>query len=312
MVDPGRQVHSRITIGDEAICGAGYQVIPMDIQPSLVDLPDQLRFVPRIMSNGQQFTDSDEEILVAYEHHVALQGTPAITAPMEVSHRNDCVQELTTHGNQQLTESDEELLQAYDIYTAPQRNPANIVSLEDFDMNEYAPEGSNQERNYARSPSVEEWARNTIIAAAIPELSELLVSDAQSLAKIVMYVNDIAPFSMIMEKRLANTWPYLASEWVTPVSLLQQLRLRVAVYHPHTWDFRQRQAFAISDAADWDSYFRKVDQHSSLARHYGAANNANEPPAPVLLFSQSASYGTIPAALPLASAWAADDREFFW
>ena len=76
MVEPGRQVHSRITIDDEAIGGAGYLVIPMAIQPSLVDLPDQLRSVPRIMSNGQQFTDSDEEILVAYEHHVALHGTP--------------------------------------------------------------------------------------------------------------------------------------------------------------------------------------------------------------------------------------------
>ena len=159
---------------------------------------------------------------------------------------------------------------------------------------------------------MEEWARSTIIAAAIPELSELLVSDAQSLAKIVMYVNDIVPFSMIMEKRLANTWPCLASEWVTPVSLLQQLRLRVAVYHPHIWDFRQRQAFAISDAADWDSYLRKVDQQSSLARQYGAANNANEDPAPVLLFSQCASYGTTPAALPMASAWTADGRELFW
>ena len=113
---------------------------------------------------------------------------------MEVSHRNDCVQELTTHGNQQLTESDEELLQAYDIYTALQRNPANIISLEDFDMNEYAPEGSTEEYNNARSPSVEEWARNTILAAANPELSELLVSDAQSLAKIAMYVNDIVHF----------------------------------------------------------------------------------------------------------------------
>ena len=45
MVDPGRQVHSRITIDDEAIGGAGYLVIPADIQPSLVDLPDQLQSV---------------------------------------------------------------------------------------------------------------------------------------------------------------------------------------------------------------------------------------------------------------------------
>ena len=81
MVDPGRQVHSRITIGDDAIGGAGYPVIPMDIQPSFFDLPDQLRFVPRILSNGKQFTDSDEEILVAYEHHVALHGNPRDYGP---------------------------------------------------------------------------------------------------------------------------------------------------------------------------------------------------------------------------------------
>ena len=141
MVDPCGQVHNRITFDDEAIGGPGYLVIPMDIQPSFADLL-QLQSVSRIMPNGQQFTDSDEEILVAYEHHVALHGTPAITAPMEVSNGNVCVQESIAHGNQQLTESDEELLQAYDIYTALQRIPANIISLEDFDMNEYAPEGS--------------------------------------------------------------------------------------------------------------------------------------------------------------------------
>ena len=117
---------------------------------------------------------------------------------------------------------------------------------------------------------------------------------------------------MIMEKRLTNTWPYLASEWVTPVSLLQQLRLRVAVYHPHTWDPLQCRAFAISDAADWDCYLRKIAQQSSTPRQYGAANNANEVPDPVLLFFQCAPYGTSPAVLPRAAAWTADGRELFW
>ena len=110
----------------------------MDIQPSLVDVP-QLHSVPRIMPNGKQFTDSDEEILAAYEHHVALQVTPAIEAPTEVSHRNDGVQALTTHGIQQLTESDEELLQAYDIFIALRKIQAVSISLEDFVRNEYAP-----------------------------------------------------------------------------------------------------------------------------------------------------------------------------
>ena len=79
MVDPCGQMHNRITFDDEAIGGPGYPVIPMDIQPSLVDLL-QLHSVSRIMPSGQQFTDSDEEILAAYEHHVALQGPPVIAA----------------------------------------------------------------------------------------------------------------------------------------------------------------------------------------------------------------------------------------
>ena len=47
MVDPGGQVHRRIITDDEAIGGAGYPVIPMDIQQSLVDLPDQLQCCPK-------------------------------------------------------------------------------------------------------------------------------------------------------------------------------------------------------------------------------------------------------------------------
>ena len=101
MVDPCGQVHNRITFDDEAIGGPGYPVIPVDIQPSLVDVP-LLHSVSRIMPNGQQFTDSDEEILAAYEHHVSLQVTSVIEAPTVVLHRNDGVQALNMHGNQQL------------------------------------------------------------------------------------------------------------------------------------------------------------------------------------------------------------------
>ena len=39
-----------------------------------------------------------EEILAAYEHHVALQVTPVIAASTEVLHRNDGAQALTMHG----------------------------------------------------------------------------------------------------------------------------------------------------------------------------------------------------------------------
>ena len=105
MGDSCGQGHSRIRFDDQAVGVPGFLVISMDIQPSLVDVP-QLHSVPRIMPNGQQFTDSDEEILAAYEHHVALQVTPVIEAPTEVLHRNDGAQALTMQDNKQLTESD--------------------------------------------------------------------------------------------------------------------------------------------------------------------------------------------------------------
>ena len=55
------------------------------------------------MPDGQLLTESDEEILAAYEHHVSLQVTSGIEAPSEVLRRNDGVQALSMHGNQQLT-----------------------------------------------------------------------------------------------------------------------------------------------------------------------------------------------------------------
>ena len=106
MGDSCGQGRSRIRFDDQAFRGPGFPVIPVDIQPSLVDVP-QLHSVPRIMPNGQQFTDSDEEILAAYEHHVALQVTSVIEAPTEVLHRNDGAQALIMQDNQQLTKSDE-------------------------------------------------------------------------------------------------------------------------------------------------------------------------------------------------------------
>ena len=117
---------------------------------------------------------------------------------------------------------------------------------------------------------------------------------------------------MIMDEHPTNSWPYVAAQWVNSVPLLQQLRLRVVVYQPHTWDHSQCRAFAISDAADWDCYLRKIALHPPPPRQYGAANSANEVPDPVLLFSQCAPYGASPAVLPRAAAWIADGREIFW
>ena len=137
MGDSDGQGQGRIKVDDQAFGRPGFPVIPLDIQPSVVAVP-QLLSVPRFMPNGQQFTDSDEEILAAYEHHAALQVTPVMDPPTKDSDGINGVQAATMH-NQPLTESDEELLQAYDAFTALQKIQADSISLEDFVRNEYAP-----------------------------------------------------------------------------------------------------------------------------------------------------------------------------
>ena len=309
MGDHDGQGHGRSKVDDQACGLPGCPVIPVDIQPSFAVVP-QLHPVPRFMPNGQQFTDSDEEILAAYEHHAALQVTPVMESPTEGSDRINGVQATTLH-NQLLTESDEELLQACDTFTALQKSQADSISLDDFVRNEYATEGASQVCSDARSPSVEEWARSTILAAATPDLSELLGHDAQTLAKIVRYINDIASFSTILGDRPTNSWPCVAAQWVDAVFLLQQLRLRVAVYHPHTWDHSQCRAFAMSDAADWDRYLREIALHP-LSSRYEAASNANGVRGSLLVFSESAPSCSSCAVLPRAAARTADGRDLFW
>ena len=112
--------HGRVKVDYQACGGPGFLVIPLDIQPSFVAVP-QLHPVPRFMPNGQQFMDSDEEILAAYEHHAALQVTPVMESPTKDSDGINGVQAATMH-NQLLTESDEELLQACHTFNALQKS----------------------------------------------------------------------------------------------------------------------------------------------------------------------------------------------
>ena len=161
------------------------------------------------------------------------------------------------------------------------------------------------------SPSVEEWARSTILAATTPDLAELLGHEAQTLARIVLYINDIASFSTILDNRPSNSWPYVAAQWVDAVFLLQQLRLRVAVYHPLTWVHHQRRAFAMSDAADWDRYLGECALRS-LSPSYEAAGNANGVRGFLLVFSESAPSWSSCAVLPRAAARIANGRDLFW
>ena len=196
-------------------------------------------------------------------------------------------------------------------FTARQKSQADSISLDDFVWNGCATEGANRVCSDARSPSVEEWARSTTLAAATPDLSELLGHDAQTLAKIVLYINDIVSFSIILDDRPINAWPYVAAQWVDAVFLLQQLRRRVAVYRPHIWDHSQCRAFAMSDAADWDRYLREIALHP-LSSRYEAASNATDVPGSVLVYSEGVPYYSSCAALRRAAARTADGRDLFW
>ena len=190
---------------DDQACGLPCcMVIPLDIQPSFAVVP-QLHTVPRFMPDGQLLTESDEEILAAYGHSAASHVTSVVDSPNGPDKNKD-VLATTTH-NQFLTESDEELLQACHSFTALQRSQVDSLSLDDFVMNGHAIEGVSQVCSDECSPSVEEWARSTILAATTPDLAELLGHEAQTLARIVLYINDIVSFSTILDDRPSNSWP---------------------------------------------------------------------------------------------------------
>ena len=153
MGDHDGQGYDRSKVDDQA-CGLPCcMVIPMDIQPSFAVVP-QLHTVPRFMPDGQLLTESDEEILAAYEHFAASHVTSVVESPKGPDKNKD-VLATTTH-NQSLTESDEELLQACHSFTALQKSQVDSLSLDDFVRNVHATEGVSQVCSDERSPSVEE------------------------------------------------------------------------------------------------------------------------------------------------------------
>ena len=138
MGDHDGQGHGRSKVDDQACGFHGFPVIPVDIQPSFAVVP-QLHPVPRFMPDGQQFTESDEEILAAYEHLAALHVTSVVESPKGPDKSKDAL--ATTTHNQLLTESDEELLQACHTFTALQKSQVDSLSLDDFVRNVHATEG---------------------------------------------------------------------------------------------------------------------------------------------------------------------------
>ena len=150
-----------------------------------------------------------------------------------------------------LTDSDEELLQASEHYEAQQRMAVNTgrnsnprtrlydIPLNDLCMNNYAPQPTTQDFNDALALTIEQWARNIIAEDTNPEHATLLSYDGIALAKIVFYINDIAPHSEIGIGLPQNFWTWLATEWMSASSLLQQIQQRMADYHPYAPDVRE-------------------------------------------------------------------------
>ena len=97
MGDHDVQGHGRSKVDDQACGLPGCPVIPVDIQPSFAVAP-HLHPVPRFMPDGQQFTESDEEILAAYEHLAALHVTSVVESPKGQDKSND-VLATTTHNH---------------------------------------------------------------------------------------------------------------------------------------------------------------------------------------------------------------------
>ena len=78
-------------------------------------------------------------------------------------------------------------------------------------MNSHAPEPTTQDFKDALALTIEEWARRTIGESTNPELAELLVADGQELAKVTLYINDIAPYSGMVAGFPPNLWPWFAT-----------------------------------------------------------------------------------------------------
>ena len=150
------------------------------------------------------------------------------------------------------------------------------VPIEDLFMHNLAPEPTMQDFYDALTLTVEEWARRTIRASTNPELLKLLDADEQELAKIVLYANDISPYSRLVAGGLPSIWIWCATEWLSSSSLLQQLQQRMADYHPYVWDVGRCNLFAMTEAAAWDIHLTKHDRQVFLAKYNEVSTNDNE------------------------------------
>ena len=154
-----------------------------------------------------------------------------------------------------------------------------------------------------------------------PELSELLVADGQELDKVILYVNDIAPYSGMVAGFPPNLWPWIATEWLSASSLLLQLQ-RMPEYHPYVWSESCCKMFAIKEAEAWDKYLANYDYQAFLRKHYEVSTNVNEASpqqhesgssnATAPLSLQRIIYSGATATLPPAAARTADGRDLFW
>ena len=118
--------------------------------------------------------------------------------------------------------------------------------------------------------SVEGWVYKTTRENTLPELATLLNEDAQEPAMIAQYVEDIAPHSGLTTIEPPNMWPYFATEWLPPASLLHLIQLRVREYHPYIWDTERCTTVAKEEAAALDEYIRNYDKQTLIAKHYEA------------------------------------------
>ena len=99
-------------------------------------------------------------------------------------------------------------------------------------------------------------------------LRQLLHAEAPVLDSILLYIKDMAPHSNTLFGNPHNAWPWDHTEWMSALFLLQQLRLRMTIYHPHVWSMKHSAAFAKTEASIWDRYMTMYDKIALLKKQH--------------------------------------------